>query len=559
MSSWTSVSVALRMALFLVAVSIVPQFQSQARAQDGAGSFQTICANCHRDGAPDAPSPATLRSLPWQTILAALENGKMMAVGASLSVADRTAVAKYLGTEGIEAIPKSAYCSNKPSSSNNGPRWNGWGVDSSNSRSQSAKAAGLTGKDVPNLKLKWAFGFSGVTTAFGTPTVSAGKVLLGSADGTVYSLDGKSGCIYWTYKATEGVRTGTLVSDDGQTAYISDLHSWVHAVNTNTGALLWKTHVEEHPEASITGTPKLYEGKLYVPVSGGEEEVAAGNPSVICCKFRGSLVALDARTGKQFWKTYTISEPAKKTGATANGTEIWGPAGASIWSSPTIDPQKKAIYFGTGVNYTQPATKTSDAVIATDINTGEILWSQQLLEGDVYNFGCVTEQKLNCPKDAGKNLDIGVPPMLKSLGGGRRILVLAAKSGVAYGLDPDNRGKILWQTRIGKGGGQGGVIWGGSSDNKTAYFSISDWDPTKSTAGGGVVAVAIASGKLLWSTPPPTPACLSMKGCSSAQPGATSLIPGAVFAGSLDGHLAATTQPRGRSSGTLTRSRTSAP
>jgi polyvinyl alcohol dehydrogenase (cytochrome) len=311
------------------------------------------------------------------------------------------------------------------------------------------------------------------------------------------------------------------------------------AVNAETGALLWKTHAEEHPEASITGTPKLDGGRLYVPVSGGEEEVAAGNPSFVCCKLRGSIVALDAKTGKQIWKSYTIAEPAKLTGKTSAGTEVWGPAGASVWSSPTIDPKHHALYFGTGVNYTQPLTNTSDAVLAFDESSGRMLWSQQLLPGDVYNFGCTTNTKLNCPENPGKNLDIGSPPILQSIGGEKRIMVVATKAGMVFGLDPDQQGKVLWKTTVSNGGGQGGVIWGGSSDGKNAYFSISDWNPGNPEAGGGVVALDIAKGKTVWSTPAPKPACLSVKGCSQAQPGSTSLIAGAVFAGSLDGHLRA--------------------
>jgi polyvinyl alcohol dehydrogenase (cytochrome) len=513
--------------------------QAQPQAQDGAGVFQTVCAQCHRDGAADAPSPATLRSLPVQTILTALESGKMQAVGVGLNAAQRQAVAKYLGVAGVESIAQSAYCTGAQPSAKNEPTWNAWGIDAVNSRFQPAKEAGLTGKDVPRLKLKWAFGFPGVTTAFGTPTVFGGRVIVGSQDGTVYSLNARSGCIYWMYKATDGVRTGSIISSDGQTVFLSDLHAWVHSLNANTGALLWKAHVDEHPEASITGTPKLDGDRLYVPVAGGDEEVAAGSQTFVCCKFRGSMVALDAKTGMQIWKSYTIAEPAKMTGRTAAGVEIWGPAGASAWSSPTIDSKSGSLYFATGVNYTQPGTKTSDAVIALEMNTGRMLWSRQMIEGDVYNFGCVTDQKANCPSNPGKDLDIGSPPMLKSLGGGRRILVVASKSGVVYGLDPDQQGKILWQTKVSEGGTQGGVIWGGSSNDKTAYFSISDWNPAKPETGGGVVALDIASGKKLWSTPAPRPACLSVKGCSAAQPGATSLIPGAVFAGSLDGHLRA--------------------
>jgi polyvinyl alcohol dehydrogenase (cytochrome) len=444
-----------------------------------------------------------------------------------------------------ESIPQSAYCT-ASTTLGNSPSWNGYSVDMENSRFQPAKSAGIVPADVPKLKLKWAFGFPGVTTSFGTPTVVGGWLYIGSADGTVYALNAISGCIYWTYKAMGGVRTGTIISPDGNTAYIGDLHAWMHAVNAQTGAPLWTVHVENHPSASITGSPKLVGDLLYVPVSGGGEEVAAGDPNFVCCKFRGSLVELEAKTGKQIWKSYTISDVAKMTGKTAKGTEVWGPSGAAIWSTPTIDLRKHAIYFGTGVNYTHPATKTSDAVFAFDIGTGKTLWSQQFIEGDVYNSACTTEAKLNCPENPGHNLDIGSSPILKSLSGGERILVVAAKSGIVFGLDPDHQGKLLWQTRVSEGGPLGGVIWGGSSDDKAAYFSISDWNPENPQSGGGVVAVEIKTGKKLWTTPAPKPACLETKGCSAAQPGATSVIQGAVFAGSLDGHLRAYASADGR-------------
>ena len=437
---------------------------------------------------------------------------------------------------GVVPVTQSPYCGGTPSNKNS-PSWNGYGVDLANSRFQPAKFAGITGADVSKLKLKWAFGFPSVTTSFGTPTVVGGRLYIGSADGTVYALNATTGCIYWTYKANIGVRTGTIISPSGRIAYIGDLEGWMHAVNAQTGARLWAAHVGSEPRASIAGTPKLVGDRLYVPISGGGEELAAANPNFICCKFRGSLVALDAKTGKQIWKSYTIADPAKMIGRTRNGTEVWGPSGAAIWSTPTVDSKTHAIYAATGVNYSQPATKTSDAVIAFDLKTGKMLWSQQLIDGDVYNFACATESKSNCPENPGHNVDIGSSPILKSLGGGKRILVVAAKSGTVFGLDPDQHAKLLWKTRISEGGPQGGVIWGGSSDDRAAYFSISDWNPAKPESGGGVVAIEIRTGRKLWNTPAPKPACLGTKGCSAAQPGATSLIPGAVFAGSLDGHL----------------------
>ena len=509
-------------------------------AQDGAAIFQSVCSACHRDGSPtQAPLPDVLRRMPAGAILTALESGKMQAIGMSLSPAERAAVAKYLGTAGGDVIPQSAFCSAKAPLAKSAPSWNAWGIDATNTRFQSAESAGLTAATVPKLKLKWAFGFPGVTTAFGSPTVYGGRVFVGSADGTVYSLDAKTGCIDWTYKASEGVRAAVVISDDGQTAYFGDLHANMHAVDAATGAEKWQVHLDDHPLAVITGTPKLYAGHLYVPISAGEEEVAAGDPSYKCCTLRGSMVAVNAADGKQLWKTYTIPEAPKRLGKTAVGTEMWGPSGAALWSSPTIDAQKGMLYIGTGANFSDPPTRNSDAILAFDMQTGRIAWSRQLLANDVYNFGCLTEKKENCPKKHGVNQDIGVPPILKTLGGGHRIMVVGQKNGVVYGLDPDKDGKVVWQTRVSEGGPQGGLIWGSAADDKYAYYSISDWDPGKPEAGGGVVALDIATGKVAWTTPPPKPACLAVKGCSAGQPGAVAAIPGVVFAPSLDGHLRA--------------------
>jgi len=509
-------------------------------AQDGAELFRNNCSTCHRSGSPtQAPLPETLRRLPAQAILTALETGKMRSQGSQLDPAQRNAVAKYLGTvENAEVIPRSATCSASIKPPANTASWNGWGADPSNTRFQTAKAAGLTREDVPRLKLKWAFGFPGVATAFGSPSVFGGKVFVGSADGTVYSLDAQTGCIYWAYKAAEGVRTAILVENNGTAAYFGDLQGNMYAVNAKTGALLWKTRVDEHLYAEITGTPKLEKGRLYVPVSGGAEQVAAGNPSYECCTFRGSLVALDAANGKQIWKSYTISEPAKPTGKSTAGTSKWGPSGVALWSSPTMDLARKAIYVSTGVNYSDPATPASDAVLAFDMDTGRPLWSRQLLPDDVFNFGCNTDQA-NCPQTRGKDFDIGTPPILRPIAGRRSLLIVGAKSGMLYALDPQNQGKTVWSSRIGAGGPQGGIMWGAAAGDRLVYVALSDWDPGKPEAGGGVFGVEIATGKTAWSTPAPKPACLGTPGCSAAQPSPVSAIPGVVFAGSLDGHLRA--------------------
>lgn len=468
-----------------------------------------------------------------------------------MDASQRDALAKYLGVAGeAQTIPASARCTATAAPFSSAVAWNGWGNGAANSRFQSAKAAGLNRTSVPKLKLKWAFGFPGATTAFSQPTVYGGKLFVGSAEGSVYALNARTGCIYWSYAAEEGVRTAVTVANGS--AYFGDLHGYVYALNANTGALLWKTHVDEHPFAVITGSPKLEGGRLFVPVSAGDEPIAAGNPKYECCTFRGSLVALDAASGKQIWKTYTISEPAKVTGTTSAGVQSWAPSGVSLWSSPTIDLQKRVIYVGTGINFTEPTTENSDAILAIDMDSGKQLWSRQLTQNDAFNFGCNGDNKANCPKNPGKDADFGHSPMLVSIGGlkdggvlkdgdgGKRLLIVGQKSGMLHALDAEQNGKIIWQKKLAEGGGQGGIMWGPAADDKgIGYFAISDWNPGKPEAGGGMIALKLATGEMLWSTGAPKPACVGTEGCSAAQAAPVTAIPGVVFSGSMDGHLRA--------------------
>jgi polyvinyl alcohol dehydrogenase (cytochrome) len=408
----------------------------------------------------------------------------------------------------------------------------------------SASPGGLTRNSIERLKLKWAFGFPGATEGSTQPTVFGGRVFVGSQDGTVYSLDAQSGSLYWSYKAAVGVRASVVIDEKSVTAFFGDMQANMYAVDANTGKLKWKNRVGDHPYASISGSPKLEGGQLYIPLSGGNEEVAAAFPNYECCTFRGSIVAVDVESGKRVWKTYTIDDPPKVIGRDAGGTEQWGPSGASVWSSPTLDPKNRVLYVATGVNYSRPPTSRSDALLALEMDSGRILWTTQFTPNDIFNYGCVAarnpEQEFdnNCPGSPGPNVDLGASPMLASLQNGRQILIAADKSGMVHALNPDS-GKILWETRIAAGGMMGGILWGGASDGRgLVYFPISDWDAAKPESGGGMVALS-ADGRKVWSRPAPKPACLAVAGCSAAQAGPATSIPGVVFAGSFDGHLRA--------------------
>jgi polyvinyl alcohol dehydrogenase (cytochrome) len=296
----------------------------------------------------------------------------------------------------------------------------------------------------------------------------------------------------------------------------------------------------------------LVEDRLYVPVSSGEEG-AAMDPHYACCTFRGSVVALDAKTGRQLWKTYTIAqEPRPTEKKNKLGKPLWGPSGAGVWSSPTIDTRRNVLYVGTGDAYSEPAVRTTDAILALDLASGKIVWSRQLTEKDAFNTSCLIPPGLNCPETPGPDFDFGSSPILRTLPSGKRALIAAQKSGVVHALDPDQQGEVLWQSRIGKGGVLGGIQWGPAADRDTVYAAVSDFtlqisDPSRiqanegfgpdPNAGGGMFALKVATGEKVWDTP--APGGCKTKGCSPAQSAAVTAIPGVVFSGALDGHLRA--------------------
>jgi polyvinyl alcohol dehydrogenase (cytochrome) len=524
-------------------------------AQDDARSGETVyrqnCARCHDGAVGRLVSADAIRERSADQIYATLTSGMMKRQGRALSIQDRQAVAEYLSGVALsdpplQQIPQFAYCENRASAGNplSGAQWNGWGAGLSNTRMQTAESAGLTRDDFPELRLKWSFGFPGVARAGSQPTVVGGQVLVGTEVGLVYSIDAESGCITWVYEAESGVRTTMSVGqgpDGSFFAYFGDFSANVYAVDFATGALRWKVRVDEHPDARITGAPALHDGRLYVPVSSLEEGTAV-MASYECCTFRGSVVALNARTGQQIWKRYAIPYEPQVTGRNAAGADRLGPSGAGIWSAPTLDPERNRLYVATGDSYSNPAAAESDALMAITMDTGRVLWVSQTLPGDAWNIACqatVEAATANCPEDAGPDHDYGSSIIITGvLSNGRPVLLSGQKSGVMYGLDA-NTGEILWETRVADGGLLGGIEWGFAADSEKTYVTASDAYEKPSGEAGGLTALDIATGEVAWFAPPVQGTCEGRPGCHTGQPSAVSLIPGVVLAGSLDGHLRA--------------------
>ena len=328
-------------------------------------------------------------------------------------------------------------------------------------------------------------------------------------------------------------------------AFFGDGAAITHAVDAATGELVWKVKVDDFPTARISSSPTFHNGRLYVGVASGEEASGAV-PTYECCKFRGSLVALDAATGQRVWKTYLVEEP-KPTKKNAVGAQLWGPSGAPVWGTPAIDPVKNAVYITTGNNYSDPGSSMSDAFVALDIASGKILWHRQMTASDAYTAACRLPDKTNCADSNGPDFDFGASPILVTMAGGRRALVAGQKSGIVHALDPDRDGAVMWQTRVGKGGTMGGVQWGSATDGVNVYVANSDIgrvmlnysnstdaDPKQ---GGGMFALRLTDGERVWYTPPV--GCGTRPRCSPAQSAAVSAIPGIAFSGSVDGHMRA--------------------
>ena len=533
----------------LVAVLLAVALPAAAQNPDGEAVYRQHCGGCHNGSLPRMPNRDALKTLTPEHVETALSSFSMRRQGASLTLAERRAVAEYVTGRSagsyrapLDVIPKTAYCTSAaPADPLAGASWNGFGGDSSNTRFQPAASAGLSPTAVPRLKLKWAFGFPGVSASGSQVTVAGTRAFVGSRNGVVYALDARSGCIVWAFEAEAGVRSTPTVGGTGATRalYFGDANANAYSLDLATGKLRWKTKIDTHQDAIITGGVAVSNGRVFVPVSSMEEGTAV-IPTYECCTFRGSVSALDAATGKVIWKTYTITETPQATTKTSAGTQLRGPSGGGVWSTPALDPDRNRLYIATGDNYSNPPTSQSDAIMALAMDTGRALWVKQVTAGDSWNTGCLQPAndaagRAHCPNAPGPDHDFASAPVLAT-SGGRRLLLAGQKSGMLYALNPDT-GDYVWKTQVGDGGVLGGIEWGFAVDTARAYVSLSNALEKKPGEAGGLAAVDLADGTVKWRTPPQGDTCGGRVGCSTGQPAAVSAIPGMVFSASLDGHL----------------------
>jgi polyvinyl alcohol dehydrogenase (cytochrome) len=480
----------------------------------GAKLFNETCAGCHDGQDRHAPHTAMLRLMSAESILHALTEGAMQQQSQGLSIDDKTRVAEYLADHRIgdkQSYSEPIACQGDAAEFDMTalPVWPGWGLTPGNTRYIDPSKTSLNRDNVKNLKLKWAFTFPEALRVRSQPALAGGALIVGSHNGRVYALDEETACVRWTFNAVAAVRNGIVVSpwqiddpDAQPLAFFGDLLGYVYALDARSGELVWRDRPDPHPNATMTGAPTLYGDTLFVPVS-SLEVIAAGNPQYVCCTFRGSVIAYHAASGTKKWQTYSVHETPTSQGVTSVGTASLGPSGAPVWNSPAIDEERGQILFGTGENYSSPATGTSDSIFAVDMETGKVNWVFQATAGDAWNGACGrTFKGPNCPKEDGPDVDFGAGATIATTNSGRDLVIAGQKSGSVFAIDPNN-GKLIWKTKAGRGSLSGGVHFGLAIAGNRVYVPIADVIDGSDFPGErhpGMHALDMETGEFLWRT-----------------------------------------------------------
>ena len=304
--------------------------------------------------------------------------------------------------------------------------------------------------------------------------------------------------------------------------FFGDDSGAVYALDAQRGTQLWKTQIDTHPLAHIIGSPTLDGTRLYVTVTSGEQR-AASDVTYACCTFRGSVAALDMASGRVLWKTFTVADEARPAAKNSAGVQQFAPAGAAVGVAPTIDSKRGVLYVGTASSLTAVDTPLADAVVALDLNDGQVRWTKQFT-------------RHNAPGAA----EFASSPVLRTLASGKQILVAAQKSGIVYGLDPDRNGDLLWLSKVTEGREPAGIEWGPAADHRNLYVALSGLAAEPENTAGALASLDMKTGMMRWYTEAPTPACSwGVQDCTHAQAQAVTVIPGIAFSGSMDGHLRA--------------------
>jgi polyvinyl alcohol dehydrogenase (cytochrome) len=531
-----------------------------AQPPPGKAVYDKTCAACHdHPGTTRAPPFEALKGMRYGTLHFALTEGKMQAQASSLTKAARASVIDYLVGRGVvdDRLVANMMC--PP------PRRDpdldvtasvaSFGFDKHNHRHLTREQAGLATADFRNLELAWALAFPQTTTMRAQAAVVGSTVFLPATDfGQLYAIDVSSDlpCFKWVYKndipLRTGVAYGVLPGSGRKVLVFGDIAPLVHMIDASTGAEIWHQSVRLTSLSNGTGTPVIDGDRVYVPLSASEINFGADEKH-LCCTTHGAVFALDATTGRVIWAAHTMKD-ARPIRDRGDGQMIWGPSGAPIWNSPSIDAKRGLLYVGTGEATSEPAEPTTDAILAIELATGAIRWHYQATANDIFLTGCMSKRDgLNCPRDGVfLDADFGASTIFVPRPGGHDIVLAGQKSSTLWALNPDN-GKLLWSRSFGPGSIVGGIHWGIAFDGTRVFAPVSTFLGRDGKPGPGQVAalhaVDVATGKEAWSFLP-QPDCSGdrpqrVRNCAGGLglSGAPTVVDGAVLFGSLDGFLRA--------------------
>jgi polyvinyl alcohol dehydrogenase (cytochrome) len=464
------------------------------------------CGICHSNPEIQAPALAALQKKSISTVAFALFNGIMRSQAQALSDQEKFEIATYI-TDGKESYQPAVehFCQDRSIDLATVYAANR-GFNPGNTAGAAEDISNINSQNVANLKLKWVFELPDSSDARSQPVITEDTLFVAAAGGDVFALDRYSACIKWHYHSSVPVRTSltlhtiTIDQHTGRSKSLllfGDGNSFSNALDARTGEVVWRTNAAVSEHSMLTGAATAQDNFLIVPVS-LYEVVSATDPKHECCKAHGALHRLNATTGEIEWTTHMTEDatPRKKSRA---GTQLWGPSGVPVWSTPTIDNQRGLVYIGTGQNASLPATDASDSIIALNLDKGEIVWQFQAMAGDTYNGACSSFPKgPNCPTRSGPDFDFGASVIMTENSLGKTVLLAGQKSGDIFALDPDNNGELLWRTRIGSGSWLGGIHWGMAVAGGKLLAATNDPSFPGYSGKPGLYALNVDNGDGLW-------------------------------------------------------------
>ncbi|WP_068876048.1 MULTISPECIES: PQQ-binding-like beta-propeller repeat protein [unclassified Phenylobacterium] len=554
---------ALTVATVLSGVGIANFAEAQATdavEHPGKTVYDQFCAGCHN--APEADSRAatvaSLRKMSAQTLTAALTTGVMKPIGDGLDRRQIRDVVSYLaapeGPQGTGWIDDNRCPADRQAVNLTArPAQVGFGVDTDNTRRMSAAQAGLTTRDLAKLEVAWSFVMPRTSGLRGQGVVVGDTLFYPAGQaGYVVALDTETGCVKWATPG--GVRASLAygrLGKDGPWAVVGgDGLGQLIAFEAKTGKIAWKVDPRHDKTVPLSGSPIFAGDRIVVPIS-AIDVANSMRPTFECCKAHGAVALLNAADGKVLWTWHTMPDAKPLGRKTSQGVETYGPSGAPIWSSPSVDLKAGVVYASTGENTSPPATNTSDSIVAVDLASGRQKWVFQALENDVWNMSCPIGSPTggrppgpNCFFAAEGSVlrdhDFGGGPVIWR-GKGRTLILGGQKSGDVWALD--TQGRKVWHTQFGKGTALGGVHWGIAADERRVYVPIADPNVPEKDNAAGLYAVDATTGKVAWSwkaTPDcgngrqaRVPSCAGKFGISAPP----LVIDGAVVVGGLDGRV----------------------